>query len=130
MVHTRGVLKCSAEVTDERHKSGGAFGRGKKRRDGEWGSRRSKVNKEGGHTDGKKTTEIKLEWSRLCTRLPIGSGGVTDRNGLGGGEGRIVRRPKGSERGPAAPPLVYGLKGGSAGERVVPANQSRAVGLG
>jgi len=118
MVHTRGVLKCSAEVTDERHKSGGAFGRGKKRRDGEWGSRRSKVNKEGGHTDGKKTTEIKLEWSRLRTETGWE------------GEGRIVRRPKGSERGPAAPPLVYGLKGGSAGERVVPANQSRAVGLG
>lgn len=50
--------------------------------------------------------------------------------GVRRGEGRIVRRPKGSERGPAAPPLVYGLKGGSAGERVVPANQSRAVGLG
>jgi len=42
---------------------------------------------------------------------------VTDRNGLGGECGRCAR-------------AVYGLKGGSAGERVVPANQSRAVGLG
>lgn len=33
--------KCSAEVTDERHKSRGAFGRGKKRRDGDWGLSRS-----------------------------------------------------------------------------------------
>jgi hypothetical protein len=55
---------------------------------------------------------------------------VRGQLGKGVFEGRIVRRPKGGERGPAAPPLVYGLKGGSAGERVVPANQSRAVGLG